>query len=107
MLDMLNPFGFIADLYKAGKLQRWYKLLAGCLVAAFMGFWGGFGLVGGIVLANSHNPWLALVTALFAGCVLMAGSVALTVHKQGMWQELGIALPKELENEIETTDVGK
>lgn len=108
MLDLNNPLGFIASIVAGSRAQKWYRCFAGCGIAAFIGFWGGGGLSGGFVLAaHPDRLGFALVSGLLSGAVLMAAGVLWTVKKQGMWQELGISLPKELEQIIEQTDVGK
>ena len=104
MLD-INPLSFIGQMYATGKAQKWWRLVWGCSVAAFIGFFGGFSVVGASVIAATHSPWLALTTGFFAACGFMAASVAMTVQKQKMWAELGISVPKQLQNILETTDV--
>ena len=108
MLDLTNSLGFIADLIAGNRAKKYYRLFAGCSVAAFIGFWGAFGLSGGYMLAAYPGQIaLALATGFLSGAVLMAAAVLWTVRKQKMWEELGIALPKQLEQIIEETDVGK
>lgn len=104
----MNPFegiaSFFLGLIKQGKMEKWYKLAWGCSLAAFLSFWGTWGIVGGNLLAFGHQTGFALASGFFSACVVMAGAVALTIKKQGMWKELGIALPEQLEREIETAD---
>ena len=104
MLD-INPFSFIGDLYQTKKLEKWFKLLVSCLVAGFIGFWGTFGSVGAAILAANNSVPFALATAFFAACIVMSGSVLLTVKKSSVWKDSSVWVPLELEKQISSTDV--
>ena len=104
MLD-INPLSFIGDLYQTKKLQQWVKLFVSCLIASFVGFWGTFGSVGATILAANNSVSFALATAFFVACIVMSGSVLLTVKKSGVWKDLSIWVPPELEKQVSSTDV--
>lgn len=106
-LDINNPLGFIASIVSGQRAQKWYRCLIGCSVAAFIGFWGGGGLSAGFLLAAyPEKITYALASGFISGAVLMAAAVLWTIKRQKMWDELGIALPKQLEEIIEQTDIG-
>ncbi len=103
----INPFSFIGDLYNTGKMEKYYKLFVSCSIAAFVGFWGTLGIVGGNVLAATNDPIMALCIAFFAACTVMAGSVIMSVKRAKIWKDLSVVLPGTLEKTITTTDVTK
>ena len=101
----INPFSFIGDLYKTGKLEKWYKFGASCSIAAFVGFWGTMGIVGGAYLSAGYDSTIALAFGFFSGCTVMAGGVLRSVVKSGMWKDLSIVLPPEFTKVIEGVDI--
>lgn len=104
----IDVFSWIGDIYKAGKMDKWWRLFAGTSIAAFLGFWGGIFVAGNALLfAGTHSLLFVLVGTFFSACGTMAASVAWTVYKQGMWKELGIALPPQLEKIVLETDVAE
>lgn len=107
----MDPFTAIADFFlgliKQGKMEKWYRLGWGCSMAAFISFWATLGIVGSGELFAGRSVAFALASGFFSACLLMASAVTLTIHKQGMWKDLGIALPKQLEQVVEHTDIDK
>jgi hypothetical protein len=92
----MNPLATLAiGWYRTGKLQGWIRLLASCLVTAFVTFFGTFGLiVGALVNSGGVN---ALVIGLAAASTAMALSVLSLWLRSPLTKGIPILYPGKIE----------
>lgn len=105
MLD--NPFSWIGDLFHDKRMEKWFRLAWSCGLGGFIAFWGTLGTAGWSLLAAGNSPAFALVGGFFSACTMMATVVYLSVRRSDVWKDLSLTLPKELEQIIRNSDVGK
>lgn len=100
ILDPFNALGNILLGYiKAGRAQKWGKLVASLSISAFVTFWGTWGLAIS-TLYSAVGPVGALILGFAAACVAMSTTVLFLWRRHPLTKELMVSVPGDIETEL-------
>lgn len=99
MIGEIAIANIITGIIRTHKIDKWGRLIIGCMMSGFMTFAGTTGAGGLAHIATGSSPSMAFVLGMFEGLMASAATVFYLWVRNPLSKDIPIAIPTSIEKE--------